>query len=288
MSVKIITDSAADLPVELLQAYDIDLIPLRVYDEAETEYLDGVTLESVTLLQKMREGAVYRTSLPSLETFQEKFVSYAKEGNPCIYLAFSSELSGTYQSSVVIKEEVKETYADLDLDLEIIDTKCASLGQGLVVLEAAKMAKDGASKEDILNRVAFLMNHMEHIFTVADLQYLVRGGRLSKVAGFIGGLLNIKPILNVEEGKLVPLEKVRGKKKVLSRIVDIMEERGKDLKGQTIGITHGDDLETAEALKSLITERFGCEVFIVNTIGAAIGAHTGPGVITLFFLNEVE
>ncbi|MGE6343940.1 DegV family protein [Bacillus mycoides] len=286
MSVKIITDSAADLPVELLQAYDIDLIPLRVYDEAETEYLDGVTLKSVTLLQKMREGAVYKTSLPSLETFQEKFVSYAKEGNPCIYLAFSSELSGTYQSSVVIKEEVKETYADLDL--EIIDTKCASLGQGIVVLEAAKMAKEGASKEDILNRVAFLMEHMEHIFTVADLQYLVRGGRLSKVAGFIGGLLNIKPILNVDEGKLVPLEKVRGKKKVLSRIVDIMEERGKDLKGQTIGMTHGDDLETAEALKALITERFGCEVFIVNTIGAAIGAHTGPGALTLFFLNEVE
>lgn len=286
MGVKIITDSAADLPVELLQAYDIDLIPLRVYDEAETEYLDGVTLESVTLLQKMRECAVYRTSLPSLETFQEKFVSYAKEGNPCIYLAFSSELSGTYQSSVLIKEEVKETYADLDL--EIIDTKCASLGQGLVVLEATKMAKDGASKEDILKRVDFLMNHMEHIFTVADLQYLVRGGRLSKVAGFIGGLLNIKPILNVEEGKLVPLEKVRGKKKVLSRIVDIMEERGKDLKGQTIAMTHGDDIETAEALKALITERFGCEVFIVNTIGAAIGAHTGPGVITLFFLNKVE
>ncbi|MBK5447317.1 DegV family protein [Bacillus sp. TH22] len=286
MGVKIITDSAADLPVELLQAYDIDLIPLRVYDEAETEYLDGVTLKSVTLLQKMREGAIYKTSLPSLETFQEKFVSYAKEGNPCIYLAFSSELSGTYQSSVLIKKEVKETYTDLDL--EIIDTKCASLGQGIVVLEAAKMAKEGASKEVILNRVAFLMEHMEHIFTVADLQYLVRGGRLSKVAGFIGGLLNIKPILNVDEGKLVPLEKVRGKKKVLSRIVDIMEERGKDLKGQTIGMTHGDDLETAEALKALITERFGCEVFIVNTIGAAIGAHTGPGALTLFFLNEVE
>ncbi|MFZ3198045.1 DegV family protein [Bacillus mycoides] len=286
MGVKIITDSAADLPLELLQAYDIDLIPLRVYDEAETEYLDGVTLKSVTLLQKMREGAVYKTSLPSLETFQEKFVYYAKEGNPCIYLAFSSELSGTYQSSVLIKKEVKETYTDLDL--EIIDTKCASLGQGIVVLEAAKMAKEGASKEEILNRVAFLMEHMEHIFTVADLQYLVRGGRLSKVAGFIGGLLNIKPILNVDEGKLVPLEKVRGKKKVLSRIVDIMEERGKDLKGQTIGMTHGDDLETAEALKALITERFGCEVFIVNTIGAAIGAHTGPGALTLFFLNEVE
>ncbi|CAI8991104.1 MULTISPECIES: DegV family protein [Bacillus] len=286
MSVKIITDSAADLPKELLQAYDIDLIPLRVYDEAETEYLDGVTLDSVQLLQKMREGEVFKTSLPSLETFQEKFVTYAKQGTPCIYVAFSSELSGTYQSSVVIKEEVQETYADFDL--EIIDTKCASLGQGLVVLEAAKMAKEGASKEEILKRIAFLTKHMEHIFTVADLQYLVRGGRLSKVAGFIGGLLNIKPILNVEEGKLVPLEKIRGRKKVLGRMVDIMEERGKNLKGQTIGITHGDDLETANALKALITEKFGCEVFIVNTIGAAIGAHTGPGVLTLFFLNEVE
>lgn len=286
MSVKIITDSAADLPEELLQAYDIDLIPLRVYDEAETEYLDGVTLESVQLLQKMREGEVYKTSLPSLETFQEKFVTYAKQGTPCIYLAFSSELSGTYQSSVVIKEEVQETYADFDL--EIINTKCASLGQGFVVLEAAKMAKEGAAKEEILNRIAFLTKHMEHIFTVADLQYLVRGGRLSKVAGFIGGLLNIKPILNVEEGQLVPLEKIRGRKKVLGRIVEIMEERGKELKGQTIGITHGDDLETANALKALITERFGCEVFIINTIGSAIGAHTGPGVLALFFLNEVE
>ncbi|PGD85087.1 DegV family protein [Bacillus pseudomycoides] len=286
MSVKIITDSAADLPKELLQAYDIDLIPLRVYDEAETEYLDGVTLDSVQLLQKMREGEVFKTSLPSLETFQEKFVTYAKQSTPCIYVAFSSELSGTYQSSVVIKEEVQETYADFDL--EIIDTKCASLGQGLVVLEAAKMAKEGASKEEILKRIAFLTKHMEHIFTVADLQYLVRGGRLSKVAGFIGGLLNIKPILNVGEGKLVPLEKIRGRKKVLGRIVDIMEERGKDLKGQTVGITHGDDLETANALKALITEKFGCDVFIVNTIGAAIGAHTGPGVLTLFFLNEVE
>ncbi|PGE94373.1 fatty acid-binding protein DegV [Bacillus pseudomycoides] len=286
MSVKIITDSAADLPKELLQAYDIDLIPLRVYDEAETEYLDGVTLDSVQLLQKMREGEVFKTSLPSLETFQEKFVTYAKQSTPCIYVAFSSELSGTYQSSVVIKEEVQEAYADFDL--EIIDTKCASLGQGLVVLEAAKMAKEGASKEEILKRIAFLTKHMEHIFTVADLQYLVRGGRLSKVAGFIGSLLNIKPILNVEEGKLVPLEKIRGRKKVLGRIVDIMEERGKDLKGQTVGITHGDDLETANVLKTLITEKFGCDVFIINTIGAAIGAHTGPGVLTLFFLNEVE
>ncbi|AWC32849.1 DegV family protein [Bacillus cytotoxicus] len=286
MGVKIITDSAADLPKEVLQAYDIDVFPLRVFDEGETEYLDGVTLESTQLLQKMREGAAYKTSLPSLKAFQETFSTYAKEGTPCIYLAFSSELSGTYQSSLLVKEEVQETYPDFDLD--IVDTKCASLGQGLVVLEAAKMAKEGASKEEILKRVAFFITHIEHIFTVGDLQYLVRGGRLSKVAGFIGGLLNIKPILNVEEGKLVPLEKIRGKKKMLSRMVDIMEERGKNLQKQTIAIIHGDELETAEVLKTLIKERFGCEVFVVNTIGAAIGAHTGPGVLAIFFLNEVE
>ncbi|AWC52914.1 DegV family protein [Bacillus cytotoxicus] len=286
MGVKIITDSAADLPKEVLQAYNIDVIPLRVFDEAETEYLDGVTLESTQLLQKMREGAAYKTSLPSLKAFQETFSTYAKEGTPCIYLAFSSELSGTYQSSLLVKEEVQETYPDFDLD--IVDTKCASLGQGLVVLEAAKMAKEGASKEEILKRVAFFITHIEHIFTAGDLQYLVRGGRLSKVAGFIGGLLNIKPILNVEEGKLVPLEKIRGKKKMLSRMVDIMEERGKNLQKQTIAIIHGDELETAEVLKTLIKERFGCEVFVVNTIGAAIGAHTGPGVLAIFFLNEVE
>lgn len=285
MTIKIITDSAADLSKELLQTYDIEMIPLRVYDEQENEFLDGVTLDPIDLLRNMREGKVYKTSLPSLETIQEVFTTYAKQDVTCIYLAFTSELSGTYQSSVLVGEEVKEAYPNFSLD--IIDTKCASTGQGLVVLEAAKMAKDGATKEEILNRIAFMTKHMEHIFTVADLQYLVRGGRVSKVAGFIGGLLNIKPILNVEDGKLIPLEKIRGRKKVFQRIVDIMETRGKDLKNQTIGISHGDDLESVNILTEMITEKFGCKVFVVNSIGAAVGAHAGPGTLAIFFLNEV-
>ncbi|MFD0771918.1 DegV family protein [Bacillus sp. CGMCC 1.60114] len=284
MTIKIITDSAADLPKELLHTYDIEVIPLRVYDEQENEFLDGVTLDPIDLLRNMKEGKVYRTSLPSLETIQEVFTTYAKQDVTCIYLAFTSELSGTYQSSVLVGEEVKEAYPSFSLD--IIDTKCASTGQGLVVLEAAKMAQGGATKEEILNRIAFMMKHMEHIFTVADLQYLVRGGRVSKVAGFIGGLLNIKPILNVEDGKLIPLEKIRGRKKVFQRIVDIMETRGKDLKDQTIGISHGDDLESVNILTEMITEKFGCKVFVVNSIGAAVGAHAGPGTLAIFFLNE--
>ncbi|WP_020061827.1 DegV family protein [Bacillus sp. 123MFChir2] len=285
MTIKIITDSAADLPKDLLQNYDIEVIPLRVYDEQETEFVDGVTLDPIDLLRNMREGKVYKTSLPSLEKIQEVFTTYAKQDITCIYLAFSSELSGTYQSSVLVKEEVKEAYPNSSL--EIIDTKCISTGLGLVVIEAAKMAQDGATKEEILNRIAFLTEHMEHVFTVADLQYLVRGGRLSKVAGFIGGLLNIKPILNVEDGKLIPLEKIRGRKKVFQRIVEIMETRGKDFKNQTIGISHGDDLESVDILKEMITEKFGCKAFVVNSIGAAIGAHAGPGTLAICFLNEV-
>lgn len=285
MTIKIITDSAVDLPNELLNTYDIKVIPLRVYDEQENEFFDGITLDPIDLLRNMRDGKVYKTSLPSLEKTQELFTTYAKQDVSCIYLAFSSELSGTYQSSVLVKEEVKETYPNFSL--EIIDTKCISTGLGLVVIEAAEMAQGGATKEEILNRIAFMTNHMEHIFTVDDLQYLVRGGRLSKVAGFIGGLLNIKPILNVEEGKLIPLEKIRGRKKVFQRIIDIMEVRGKDLKNQTIGISHGDDLESVNMLTEMITEKFGCKVFVVNSIGAAIGAHAGPGTLAVFFLNEV-
>ncbi|MEI4804282.1 DegV family protein [Bacillus sp. NPDC077411] len=285
MTIKIITDSAADLPKELLHTYDIEVIPLRVYDEQENEFFDGITLDPIDLLRNMREGKVYRTSLPSLEKVQEVFTTYAKQDATCIYIAFSSELSGTYQSSVLVKEEVKETYPNFSLD--IIDTKCISIGQGLVVLEAAKLAQNGATKEEVLNRIAFMTKHMEHIFTVADLQYLVRGGRLSKVAGFIGGLLNIKPILNVEEGKLIPLEKIRGRKKAFQHIVDIMETRGKDLENQTIGISHGDDLESVNILTEMITEKFGCKVFVVNSIGAAVGAHAGPGTLAIFFLNEI-
>ncbi|MCM3737216.1 DegV family protein [Bacillus cytotoxicus] len=285
MTIKIITDSAVDLPHELLNTYDIEVIPLRVYDEQENEFFDGITLDPIDLLRNMRDGKVYKTSLPSLEKIQELFTTYAKQDISCIYLAFSSELSGTYQSSILVKEEVKETYPNFSL--EIIDTKCISTGLGLVVIEAAKMAQGGATKEEILNRIAFITSHMEHIFTVADLQYLVRGGRLSKVAGFIGGLLNIKPILNVEEGKLIPLEKIRGRKKVFQRIIDIMEARGKGLENQTIGISHGDDLESVNMLIEMITEKFGCKVFVVNSIGAAIGAHAGPGTLAVFFLNEV-
>ena len=283
MAIKIITDSGCDLPKEILDEYGIEFLPMGVVMDGE-ERLDGIDLEPKQLYEGMRNGKAPSTTQVSAKAFLDFFSKLVQNGHSYIYLAFSSQLSGTYQTSKMILDQIKEEHPDFDL--EIIDTKCASLGMGLVVYKAAQLAKEGKSKEEILRNINFNMNHVEHIFTVDDLEYLVRGGRVSKTAAFIGGLLNIKPVLDVEDGKLIPLEKIRGRKKVFKRMIDIMDERGKDLENQLIFISHGDDEKGAMELKSMMEERFGCKNFLVNMIGGVIGAHSGPGTQAIFFLNE--
>lgn len=285
MKTRIITDSACDLSPDLIKKFEIDVLPILVY-LGEEEYKDGETLQPKELYDSMREGKVYKTAQIPPHVFKEKFEEYAKKNEPCIYIAFSSGLSGTYQSSLMAKNEVLEDYPDFDLT--IIDTKCASGGFGLVVLKAAQMSMEGISKEDIVKTASFYSEHMEHIFTVDDLEYLYRGGRVSRTAAVVGSLLNIKPILDVEDGKLVPIEKIRGRNKVLKRMLDIIEERGVNLSNQTIGITHGDDIDIAMKAKEMIEERFKCKEFVIGTIGCAVGAHSGPGTLAIFFLNEEE
>ncbi len=284
LGIKIITDSGSDLPIEIINKYNIELVPLIVtYDD--NKYLDRKTIKAKEIFDGMREGKVYKTAQVPPATFEELFTQYAQKGEECIYIAFSSELSGTYQSSKMIKEKILKEYPDFKLD--IINSKCASLGFGLVVYQAALMVEAGKSREEIVEKVKFYAEHMEHIFTVDDLEYLFRGGRVSKTAAFIGGLLNIKPLLDVEDGKLIPIEKIRGRKKVMKRILEIMEERGDNLENQLIGISHGDDLEAALKVKEMIKNEFGSKKFIVNSIGSAIGAHSGPGTLAIFFLNKL-
>ncbi|HHT50650.1 MAG TPA: DegV family protein [Eubacteriaceae bacterium] len=283
MSIQIIVDSGSDLPKEFTEKNNIKVVPLYV-NIGDEEYLDGITIDSLELFNNMRKGAVYKTSQVSIKTFKEVFTQYAKENKKCIYISFSSELSGTYQASVMARREVLEEYPDFDID--VIDTKAASYGCGLIIKHVVELVNKGKTKPEILEALQFFINHIEHIFTVDSLEYLFRGGRVSRSSAFVGGLLNIKPILNMEDGKLIPLEKVRGRKKVIKRMVDIMEERGEDLANQTIGITHGDDLETAELFKELIQERFGTKDFVITMIGAVIGAHAGPGTIAIFFFNK--
>lgn len=286
MAVKILSDSACDLPEEILKEYDIDIIPILLSKDG-VEYQDGVTLKPEKMYDDMRNGQIYKTAqIPPL-VFEEKFEEIAKNKESTIYICFSSGLSGTYNTSVLVNDALKDKYPDLDID--IVDSRSASVGFGLLVYQAAKMAKAGKSKGEILNVLDFYVKHIEHIFTVDDLEYLFRGGRVSRAKAMVGGLLNIKPILDMpEDGTLRPIEKVRGRNKVLKRMLDIMEERGgnADLKNQTIGINHGDDIEGALKLKEMIQEKYGCTDFVLNIIGCAIGAHSGPGTLSVFFLNE--
>lgn len=286
MAVKILSDSACDLPDEILEEYNIDTLPILV-SKGEEEYLDKVTLDPKTMYDEMRKGVVYKTAQIPPQMFSEKFEEIAKNNESVIYVCFSSGLSGTYNTSLIVRDETKRKYPDLDID--IVDSRSASVGFGLLVYKAAKMAKEGKSKEEILKMLDFYVKHIEHIFTVDNLEYLFRGGRVTRAQAFVGGLLNIKPILDIpEDGTLRPIENVRGRKKLLNRMIDIMEERGgnADLTHQTIGINHGDDLEGALTLKKMIEERYGCTDFVVNIICCAIGAHAGPGTLSVFFLNE--
>jgi len=285
MSIKILADSACDLPFDFYEENNVTLFPLKVHLD-DTEYEDLITIQPNKVYQSIREGKMPKTSQASPLGFEEAFTKMAENNEDGIYIAFSSELSGTYQTAVMMLEQVKEKYPDFDLT--IIDTKCASLGVGLIVKEAAKLAKENASKEEILKDVEFRCEHMEHLFTVNDLDYLAKGGRVSKASAFLGGLLNIKPLLNVEDGKLVPIEKHRGRKKLLRRIIELMQERGNDLNSQIIGISHADDEETALEMKELIQQELHVNDIYISSIGSAIGSHTGPGTIAFFFQNKVK
>ncbi|MGD6855284.1 DegV family protein [Bacillus infantis] len=284
MSVKIMADSASDLPLHFFKDNDVLLFPLQVLLDGQ-EYKDLITIEPKKVYDSIRSGQTPKTSQVSPVDFEKEFRELARSGREGIYIAFSSQLSGTYQTAAMVRDQVKEDYPDLSLS--IIDTKCASLGAGLIVKEAARLSAEGASLEEIEKDILFRSRHMEHLFTVEDLDYLARGGRVSKASAFLGGLLNIKPLLHVEDGKLVPIEKIRGKKKLLRRMIEVAKERGKGFSGQTIAISHADNLETAEEVKAMLIEELGAKEVLISDIGAAIGSHTGAGTIALFFLNEI-
>lgn len=283
MTLKLFVDSASDLPISFFEEKRVELIPLNVQMDNEN-YQDLVTIQPKEVYEEIRAGKMPKTSQASPQLFEKLFTDLVTSGQSGIYLALSSELSGTYQTAVMVKEQVREQYPDLDLT--IIDSKCASIGYGLIVMDAVEKMKEGKTKEAIVEHMKARCSRMEHIFTVEDLDFLAKGGRLSRASAFLGGLLNIKPLLHVEGGKLIPLEKIRGKKKLYRRMLDLMEERGADLTNQVIGISHGDDEKSALLLKEMIEERFGTKKFYINLIGAVVASHAGPGTLAVFFLND--
>lgn len=283
MSIKIITDSACDLPKKIINEYDIEVVPFHVLLDG-TDYLDGETITPQELYQKMRQGARPTTAQVTSVQFAEVFSKYIQEGKQCLYIAFSSKLSGTCEMARQAAQYVLKEHPGAEI--KIIDSKCGALGQGLVVYAAAQMAQAGKTLEEITAEIVLQCPHLEHIFSVDDLEYLFRGGRVGRVDSFVGTLLNIKPILHYDDGSMIPIEKVRGKLKAIRRIVEIMDERGTNLHEQTIAISHADDLESGLKLKELIEEKFAPREIIMNTVGCVLASHIGIGGVAAYFLNK--
>lgn len=282
---RLFADSASDLPKDFFEQEQVELFPLRVHI-GEEEYEDIRTIDSMKVYDAIRSGIHPKTSQASPEELLQAFEQLAKDGEEGFYIAFSSELSGTYSTAVMIADQVREEYPDLKLT--ILDSKAASLGYGLLVKEAVHLRNEGESLERIIEKIRNKAGHLESLFTVEDLDYMAKGGRISKGSAFVGGLLNIKPLLHVEDGKLVPIEKLRGRKKVIKRMIELMKVRGNDLDQQVMAISHADDLEFANALKSEIEAAYNPKKVEVHMVGSVIGAHTGPGTLALFFFNQID
>nr|MCR5154130.1 DegV family protein [Lachnospiraceae bacterium] len=251
----------------------------------EKDYFDGATIFPEEFYDILRSGKDVKTYHINQQMFYDNFKPYAEAGDEVIYACFSTGIAGTFNAANLAKEQLLEEFPDFDIT--IVDSKCASIGFGLCVYYALQMQKNGASKQEIIDGLRWHFDHMEHVITVETLEYLYKGGRLSKTSAIAGGLLNIKPIIEVtDEGKLVATEKVRGRLKSLKRAIDIVGEEGKALDDQIIGLVHGDCKETLDMVKESLEDTYGCREFAENYVGCAIGAHTGPGIIGITFLNE--
>lgn len=286
MSFAIVTDSSSNLPEDIIDQYDLAVLPLTFMVDGEEyrSYLKGEKTDLSQFYTMMREGKVITTSLPNLKESRETIEALLKEGRDVLYLGFSSGLSGTYQAIELLLTELGGLYPDRTV--ASVDTLAASLGEGLLVYYAAKMREEGKSIEEVRDWVEDNKLHLAHWFTVDDLMFLFRGGRVSRTSAWAGTLLNIKPVMHVDdEGHLIPLEKVRGRKKSLKALVDHMEQTATaPVADQTVFITHGDCLEDAEYVADLVRERFGVSDILINWVDPVIGAHSGPGTMALFFL----
>lgn len=282
---KIIVDSACDLPLSYLEDKEVEVLPLFVIMD-DKEYVDMYEISNNQIYDFIKDGKHPSTSQVSLKKFNSCFRKLAKAGEDSIYIALSSELSGTYQSAILAYKQVKEDYPKWDL--RIIDSKNASLGIGLMAREAIEMKENGFFMDEIENRINFMVQHVISLFTVHDLNYLAEGGRLSKASAFLGSLLNIQPLLQVVEGELIPQEKFRGRKRVLSRMYERLEKEAHRLEEQVILIVHTNEYEIVQEMKEYINNNFHPNEIIDYPIGAVISAHTGMGTIGLFYLNKFE
>ncbi|HBM80425.1 MAG: DegV family protein [Clostridiales bacterium] len=286
MQVKIITDSCSDLPIEYINDNDISVVSMTYHFKGR-EYADdfGRTISYSEFYAAVRNGEMSTTSQINVFTFAEEFKKHIKDGQSIIYIGFSSALSGSLNNALIAKDMVLKEYSNADIS--VIDSKSASAGEGLLVYYACEMLKNGKSKQEIVEWVKNNKLKLNHWFTVDSLNHLRRGGRVSNTKAFIGTVLDIKPVLHVDdEGRLIPVRKVKGRKKSIRMIANKFFEMAVKPEEQLVIISHGDCIEDANHLKELILKETSVKDIIITYIGPVIGAHSGPGTLALFFIGE--
>ncbi len=282
----ITTDTTSDLPQEYLDQHSITLLPLY-YSINETVYGEDNALEPKEFYRIMRDGAMPTTMAVNPDTARTIFTNLIEQGYDILHIAFSSALSGSCSVASTTARELNEEIPDAKII--VIDSLCASLGEGLLVHKAVQLKESGKSIEEVSEWLENNKLNLCHLFTVDDLHHLHRGGRVSKASAIIGTLINVKPVLHVNnEGRLLPLNNVRGRKKALTALVDLMEEKVKNYKEKNdiVFISHGDSLEDAQFVGNLIKERLGIPNCMISMISPTIGSHSGPGTIALFFMGS--
>ena len=284
----ITTDNNSDLPEKYLKDHGVGCMYLS-YSMDGKNYTHENFLPEHEFYEAMRNGSMPTTAQVNPENAKALLEPYLKEGKDILHIAFSSGLSGTYNSSRIAAEELMEEYPDRKII--VVDSLSASLGQGLLVWLAQQKKELGQTLEDVADWVEKNKLKMVHLFTVDDLNHLYRGGRVSKTTAIVGSMLNIKPVLHVDnEGKLTAIGKVRGRKKALQELVKLMDEKiGSFGAGcDTIFISHGDCEQDAQYVAEKVKEKYNIKNIIINQVGATIGAHSGPGTMALFFVGYVR
>ncbi len=284
---QIITDSTADLTPELVRELDVQVIPLCYMMEGRTYHNipGGGELTEEEFYAKLRAGTMSTTTQINSEEFLRVFTPLLEAGQDVLYIAFSSGLSGTCQSALLAREELRRRFPERRL--EVFDSLCASMGEGLLVYHAAKLRQEGRDMDQVLAWLKENVLRLCHWFTVDDLNHLKRGGRVSTATALVGTMLGIKPVLHVDnEGHLISVSKVRGRRQSLEALVSRMEETAVNPAEQTVFISHGDCLEDAQFVAQQVREKLGVTQIQIGYIGPVIGAHSGPGTVALFFLGK--
>lgn len=276
--VKIVTDSGADIPKHLVEELDITVVPLTIHFGDE-EFKDGVDLDTTQFYSRLQAGGQPRTTQPSPADFEAAYVKLQDEADAIVSCHLSSELSGTMQSAVLAS-----SMDGIDVPVHLVDTRSASLGIGMMAIEAARMAKDGASAEDIVERLQGIVARQKVLFVVDTLEYLQRNGRIGRAQAFVGGLLNIKPLLTIDDGVVAPLERARGRAKARARLLELVTS-GVGNEKVRMSIMHADAADEAESLAAELRSRVDVDELIVGQLGATIGTHAGPGTVGVVYYS---